>query len=110
MTLAIAQTTTVPWGYRAYCREHHLDLRGFSVRANAQEAADDHNRNAHTEELQLSRNNAAIAWVRAGARGHIPAESFPLWGSPSCLHRPVRQYDDGEGTICLDCGRIRVIA
>lgn len=44
---AIAQTTTVPWGYRAYCREHSLDQRGFKVKAHAQAAADAHNATEH---------------------------------------------------------------
>lgn len=111
MTLAAAQTTTVPWGYRAYCREHRLDLRGFTIKAHAQEAADDHNRHAHAEELQRLTDEAGLAWASGGSRGRIPAGAFPIWASPDCSHPPIRQrVDDGRGTICMECGRLRVLA
>lgn len=110
MTLATAQTTSKPWGYRAYCREHRLDLRGFTLKARAQEAADDHNRHAHAEELQRLSDEAGLAWAVAGARGRVPSGAFPLWASPACEHPPTRQRRDGHGTICMDCGRLRVLA
>ena len=34
---------------------------------------------------------------------------FPLWASPDCTHPPERQQRDGAGTICLDCGALRVM-
>lgn len=109
MTLAVVQTTTVPWGYRAYCRECRLDLRGFMLKAKAQEAADNHNQNAHAEELQAAADEAGLAWALAGSRGVVPHGAFPLWGSPSCEHPPTRQKKDGRGVVCMDCGRLRVL-
>jgi hypothetical protein len=105
VTLATAQTTTVPWGYRAYCREHRLDLRGFTVKARAQEAADDHNRHAHADELQASIDVAGLAWLLAGSRGRVPAGAFPHWAMPGCEHPAARQHGSGAARLCMDCAR-----
>lgn len=110
MSPAVAQTTTVPWGYRAYCRECRLDDRSYSIKALAQAAADQHNRNAHAAEMQEAADAAGLAWAIAGGTGRIPAGAFPLWASPACEHPPTRQRRDGRGTICMECGRLRVLA
>lgn len=110
MSLATAQTTTKPWGFRAYCRDCRLDDRSYSMRSTAQEAADDHNRRVHPEEVQRAADEAGLAWALAGSSGRVPAGAFPLWGSPACEHATTRQRRDGRGVVCLDCGRLRVLA
>lgn len=35
---------------------------------------------------------------------------FPRYGDKDCPHPPERQVRDGQGTLCLDCAVLRVIA
>jgi len=36
-------------------------------------------------------------------------DDFPRYGDPTCPHPGDRQARDGMGTVCLDCGVLRVL-
>lgn len=55
-------------------------------------------------------DRAGLKWAMLGGEGQIPRGAFPRWASPECRHEPERQARDGRGSVCLDCGRLRVLA
>lgn len=105
-----ASVTKLAGGWGVVCREHRMRLTGYLLKASAELHAEDHNRHAHAEEFQRLIDEAGLAWAIGGQHGRIPAGAFPLWASPNCTHPPTRQRRDGMGTICMECGRLRVLA
>lgn len=105
-----AAATMLAGGWGVVCREHRLRLGAYVLKATAEREAADHNRTSHAEEMQARADEVALAWAMAGARGVVPPGAFPLWASPACEHPPTRQRRDGRGVVCMECGRLRVLA